>query len=79
VASADRARLRAMALDWLQAELAAYGENAAVEQLKHWLVDPDLSGVRDAPELAQLPDDERERWTRLWNDVRDRVATAAKN
>lgn len=40
-------------------------------QLQHGLDDPDLSGLRDAHELARLPDSEREPRTKLWNDVRD--------
>jgi tetratricopeptide (TPR) repeat protein len=81
--SIDRARLRGLALDWLRADLAACGEllagdaAAAAEvraQLLHWLADPDLSKVRDAPDLAALPDTERECWTKLWNDLRDLMA-----
>lgn len=84
--SSDRARLRGLALDWLRAELAAYGDLPAGDpavagrvqkSLGHWLDDPDLAGVRDAQGLAALPAEERERWTKLWNDVRVLMARAA--
>jgi hypothetical protein len=37
--------------------------------LRHWQKDTDLAGVRDAEELAKLPDAEREGWNKLWVEV----------
>src|SRR5262249_35497577 len=61
---AVRARLRGQALDWLNAERAAWAKvldsgDAKVRTLvqstlQHWKSDPDLAGVRDAEALAQL-------------------------
>src|SRR5262249_34244419 len=83
-----KARLRGQALDWLTADLAARGKLLAddptaagpVQQkaLRHWLDDADLSGVRDAKGLAELPDAERERWKELWSAVRDLLRRAGK-
>jgi Flp pilus assembly protein TadD len=76
---ADRARLRAQALDWLKADLAATArrldaspapDRAGVEAwLLHWRNDPDLAGVRDAKELAKLPEATRPEWQALWDAV----------
>jgi tetratricopeptide (TPR) repeat protein/serine/threonine protein kinase len=75
----ERARLRGLALAWLRAEFAALDflarDAAGAAQshtcLGYWLQATDLSGIRDAEGLAELPDAERESWTKLWNDVRD--------
>jgi serine/threonine-protein kinase len=71
--------LRAQALDWLKAELATWTtlvESASPQQaaaiaqtLRHWLVDPDLAGVRDREDLARLPETEGEAWRSLWDSV----------
>jgi hypothetical protein len=37
--------------------------------MQHWLVDPDLAGVRGAQAIAKLPPEEWQRWTKLWADV----------
>src|SRR5262249_47365892 len=34
-----------------------------------WQTDPALASVRDPAPLAQLPEDERKEWQRLWADV----------
>jgi hypothetical protein len=50
---------------------------AVHKRMSEWLSDPDLAGVRDDTWLAKLPGDERERWQKLWADVRslcDRTA-----
>jgi serine/threonine protein kinase len=75
----ERARLRQQALDWLRADLAAYGKLLeggktanrfqVQQQLQHWRLDTDLVGVRDAKELANLPAAERQAWEKLWTDV----------
>jgi serine/threonine protein kinase len=85
--AAARARLRGQARDWLAASLDVIGKFLAdhpedageVEKgLQHWLDNPDLSGVREAKELADLPDEERQRWMKLWSEVRDLVRRAGK-
>ena len=49
------------------------------EKLKHWQNDPDLLGLRDAKELAKLPQAEQTSWRELWSDVDQlsKKATAA--
>jgi serine/threonine protein kinase/tetratricopeptide (TPR) repeat protein len=82
-----KARLRELALHWLGAELASLGELLGADpasagtvrvRLTRRLTDPGLSGVRDASELAALPESERTRWLRHWSDVRDLRARATK-
>jgi hypothetical protein len=47
------------------------GRQNALGQLQHWLVDPDLTGIRDAELLAKLPEDEQAAaFRKLWIDVR---------
>jgi eukaryotic-like serine/threonine-protein kinase len=75
----ERALIRRQALDWLRQDLAWCGKrlddgnaqtNSPIRQgLQSWCGDPDLAGVRAHDALATLPDDERERWDRLWSDV----------
>ncbi len=72
----DRTRLRARALGWLKADLAATARRfevspapdraRLVERLRRWRNDPDLASVRDAKELAKLPDSERPEWQAFW-------------
>ena len=76
---AERAKLRNQARTWLEAELAtwtkllgsanAQGRQAIAKTLEHWQQDTDLASVRDAAELAKLPDGEREEWKSLWSNV----------
>jgi hypothetical protein len=74
----ERARLRGQALDWLKADLTAWGKLAdgPAEQrlrvrltLTRWRADPNLTGVRNKDALAKLPEDERARWQELWGEV----------
>ena len=75
----ERTRWRAQALDWLRQDLTAWGKrldqagaatSAQVrERLRHWKGDPDLAGIRAKDALAGLPNEERQRWERLWSDV----------
>ena len=75
----ERTRLRRQALDWLKADLAAWGKHldsgppqarpAIVQTLSHWQKDPDLAGIRDAAALAKLPADEQKAFSQLWADV----------
>jgi serine/threonine protein kinase/WD40 repeat protein/tetratricopeptide (TPR) repeat protein len=73
-----RAELRRKALAWLrddvQAATQSFRHNPASaallpEKLKHWQSDPDLSSVRDATELAKLPQAEQQAWRKLWSEV----------
>jgi serine/threonine-protein kinase len=81
---ASKARLRRQALDWLNAELAAWSKIVETDPpqtrpvvastLEHWNDDSDLAGIRDAAALAKLPVEERALCTQLWGDV-DRLLT----
>lgn len=72
---AARAKLRAQALGWLQADLALRRKQldaapaAALRALTYWTHDPDLAGVRDAQALEALPEAERADWRALWAEV----------
>ncbi len=73
------ASLRAKALAWLRADLAAWekllesGPPQAppfiARTLAHWKVDADLAGIRGDSELAGLPEPERAALRALWTDV----------
>jgi tetratricopeptide (TPR) repeat protein len=73
-----RSRLRAQALTWLRADLAAHAalaDKTAPEArqdlqrtLSHWRKDPDLAGLRGEA-LDALPAAERADWSRLWAEV----------
>ena len=75
--AAQPSRLRRQALDWLTADLSAWSRIAEKPEarplvrqvLTHWQKDPDLAGVRDAVELAKVPDVERADWDKLWSRV----------
>jgi tetratricopeptide (TPR) repeat protein/serine/threonine protein kinase len=80
----ERARLRGQALDWLRADLTAWGKllleddiamtrPVVVQQLEHWLKDADLARVRGEA-LAELPEAEGQRWRDLWADVEKMLA-----
>ena len=50
---------------------------AIAKQLRHWLGNADLDGVRgDA--IEELLEDERADWRALWNDVADTLDDASK-
>jgi tetratricopeptide (TPR) repeat protein len=82
----ERTRLRRQSLDWLRADLEAWGRLLAKEPdkarpvaagaLQHWLEDPDFAGVRGPEALAKLPEAERQPWQKLWADVADTLARA---
>jgi tetratricopeptide (TPR) repeat protein len=86
--SQARARLRAQALFWLRADLLLHREHAsaaeapvrryAADRLKHWLVDPDLLGVRPGPNQVAMPAEERATWEKLWAEVKATLALAQR-
>jgi tetratricopeptide (TPR) repeat protein len=81
-----KARLRRRALDWLKADLAYWTKQletgppqarALVSQsLRHWKVDSDLAGIRDATALKALPVDEQRACRALWAEVDELLAKA---
>ena len=80
---ASRARWRRQALEWLEADLAAWSKAleggpaqsrpAVSRMLEHWKGDPDLAGLRDPGALATIPEDQQKACRALWARV-DRVA-----
>jgi serine/threonine-protein kinase len=74
---AERTCWRGQALNWLRAGLTWHAallagpdtERQARQTLSRWRTDPNLAGVREAAELAKLPDDEQKAWERFWGDV----------
>jgi hypothetical protein len=76
---AAKAKLRRQALDWLTAELTAWGKllGSRTPQsrllillaLSSWQHDSDLTAIRDASALAKLPADEQKAFAQLWTDV----------
>jgi tetratricopeptide (TPR) repeat protein len=84
---AERLRLRRQALDWLRADLAAWGQlldrepektRAAVQKtLRLWQQDADFAGVRGEA-LAKLHEAERQSWRLLWEDVEQTLKKAGR-
>jgi tetratricopeptide (TPR) repeat protein len=68
-----QAALRRRALDWLNADLAAWRSHGEKSQraraLRSWQADKALAGYRDEKGLASLPGAERAAWRGLWTDV----------
>jgi hypothetical protein len=79
------ANFRRQALEWLRADLAAWGRLLEKEpektrpliagRMQQWLADNDLAGVRGEA-LAKLPEAERPAWQKLWTDVANTLAAA---
>jgi serine/threonine-protein kinase len=74
----ERADLRAQAMEWLRADLTAWGRlldddqaksQQMVEVLRDWLADRDFTCVRGPEALAKLPEAERHEWQKLWDDT----------
>ena len=73
------ADLRGKALDWLRADLNAWGSEMAKVpagvkigvryEMKRWQQDTALNRVRGEEALAKLPEAERREWQALWDDV----------
>jgi serine/threonine-protein kinase len=75
----DRARWRQQALAWLRVDLS-YGTKLAqmdlpvvkefvILRLRRWKAEPDLSSVRDADSVDELPAVERQAWREFWAEV----------
>jgi tetratricopeptide (TPR) repeat protein/predicted Ser/Thr protein kinase len=83
---AERAALRAKALDWLRAHLALRKEQAvaqsaaertiAANKMAHWLRDSDLSGVRAGAGRSEFRTDELVAWDAFWAEVTETLARA---
>jgi serine/threonine protein kinase len=71
---ADRPSFRKQALDQLTAELVFMRMRPAADRamvhasMKYWLEDGEFASVRDS-NVANLPEDERDPWSKLWADV----------
>jgi tetratricopeptide (TPR) repeat protein/serine/threonine protein kinase len=75
----ERARWRKQTHGWLKADLKLWteilkkgtpqGRMGVQQMLQHWQNDTDLVTVRDAMALVNLPQEERQAWTKLWADV----------
>jgi tetratricopeptide (TPR) repeat protein len=84
--SKERDCLRRNALDWLRADVDAWGRllnkepdkarPVVVKQMRHWQADGDFSGVRGPQALSQLAEAERKLWHKLWEDVDNTLARA---
>ncbi|MBK7406261.1 MAG: protein kinase [Phycisphaerales bacterium] len=80
----ERARWRALARDWLRADLTGWeGDLGSADQgaaayardvLGRWLSDADLAPLRDPDQVAQLPEPERRDCTELWQRVERSLA-----
>ena len=65
----QKARLRALALAWLRADLEVEHKNL-VAALDWSFRDTDLASVRDEQALAELPEAEAARWRAHWAERR---------
>ncbi len=84
----EHARLRKLALGWLQADLAARTKQLETakppdrakgrKQIRHWQDDADLAGVRDRNVLGKLPEAERKEWEALWAEVQALIGRTGK-
>jgi serine/threonine protein kinase/Flp pilus assembly protein TadD len=85
----ERVRWRKQALQWLRADLQAYGKQMesgkprdrqlVQQRLRGWQSYQDLAGLRDPAALAKLPDEERQACQQLWREVQElRIKAEAK-
>jgi serine/threonine-protein kinase len=75
----ERARWRGQAREWLRADLVMHAQRlesgTAAErlevqkQMRRWLADAHLAGVRGKEAIARLPADERQAWHEFWSEV----------
>ena len=85
---AKKTHWRNQALDWLNADLAAWSKILSTgppqakqvisQTLQHWKADTDLAGLRDAAALAKLPGEEQKACRALWVEV-DALLAKAQN
>jgi serine/threonine-protein kinase len=83
----EYARLRWQALVWLLSDLDAWrsflqkqGNKVCPtvrDKMWHWQHDSDFSGVRGEAALTRLPQAERRKWLKLWQDVAELERRAA--
>jgi serine/threonine protein kinase/Flp pilus assembly protein TadD len=77
----ERTRFRKQALAWLRQNLSVWQSVLANEpgksrsevasHMRYWRTDGDLSCVRGAASLAQLPEAESQEWQRFWEEVNE--------
>ncbi len=87
LAAGEKAKLRRQGRAWLREELNLCAKQAQTEQarpvlqamsrLRAWQREAELAGVRDASDLARLPDEELKAWQKLWQDVQRTLKDAA--
>ena len=76
-AKTSQVELRQNAFQWLQDELdfnreqskSAQEINRVHRRMAHWKTDSDLIGIRDLSALESLPEEEQNRWKKLWEAV----------
>jgi tetratricopeptide (TPR) repeat protein/serine/threonine protein kinase len=83
-----RLMLRRQALDWLRADLEAWHtllrqdsdkvRPTVREQMRAWLQDADLAGVRGNA-LSTFPQAERQHWQKLWADAQELLVKSGGN
>jgi serine/threonine-protein kinase len=76
---AERVRWRQQALEWLRADLVAYGKllegdqpqvrRFVLHRLRGWQDHSDLAGLRDPAAVTKLPADEQDACQQLWAEV----------
>jgi tetratricopeptide (TPR) repeat protein/serine/threonine protein kinase len=80
-------RLRGLALDWLRDELSVWKDvpaNQGKERprvrraLENLQKETDFAGVRGADALSKLPENERQEWRNLWQEVAELAQRAAQ-
>ncbi len=74
-----KARLRAQAVEWLKADLAAWAKVVEsgsdqdrlglIRALLQWKTEPDFAGIRDPEARKKLPEEEQKAWRTLWASV----------
>jgi hypothetical protein len=80
----ERGRLRRQALDWLRADLEAWGRQIdgqpgwVAAKLRRWPDDPSFKAMRASEVWSQLPEAERQSWKKLWDDVAATLDRAQK-
>jgi hypothetical protein len=84
---ASRSHWRRRALEWLEADLAAWNtqtekgspqtRSKAWTVLTHWRRDPDLASLREEAPLSRLPESDRTACRALWSKVDSLLATAS--